>query len=284
MMAVGTISALLNGQGIRPNLLVSSNPQEELETAGTDLSGAILIGGFPRDVLTRLARNRHVPLVYLGDLNEPIRGACICDNVLADFRAVGYLAADYLLRQGHRRIAVCGWGLSRAFGRDLIQGYRNAFEQHQVPLNEEWFVDFPEVPFGQRPSEELFHRPLGSLQQKIDRWFESGEPPTALIHCSASELQVRDMLHYYFHDHFPFDSTVATVHSELLETGYTGLSDATAVCTRFENLARRALELLFRPRSPNKNNPPIREFQEQVFIYQRKNGIWTAREETEQLA
>ncbi|MBN1554240.1 MAG: LacI family DNA-binding transcriptional regulator [Phycisphaerae bacterium] len=278
VMAGGVISSVLQEQGYAPNMLMRDNPVEELEHLGPleNLLGVMLIGAPSNEYIQAVMRHVDVPVVCIGDINQPVRPTAICDNVLTSNQGLGFAATEYLIHQGHTNIALGMWGLHSAFGRDHVFGYQQAMEKHNLPVHEEWCVEFPSVPFAQPDKENLYHQPLkGDLQKQIDRWFAPGAKkahPTALIHNTASELQVRDLVHYYFHDHFAPEAVVAAIIAEYLPVAYNGMGSAQAVCIRFENLARRALELLRRPRP--KSDPPIREFHEQIYIYRRTGVAW----------
>lgn len=74
----------------------------------------------------------NIPLVFIDRKPPQALGPVIAvDNV-----AAGYAATDYLLRLGHRHIAILVRSpmLSTVVGR--LEGYRQAFRDHNVPVNE----------------------------------------------------------------------------------------------------------------------------------------------------
>ncbi len=114
--------------------------------------------------------------------------------------------------------------------------------------------------------------PNGAAQEQIDDWFARGDAPTGLVHSASYEVQIRDLLHTRFHDHFAPEAVVAMLYDESLQTGYAGFSDAAAVVVKFETIARRAIELLFRPRTGDEI--PTRETQEAAYFRYRRDGVW----------
>ncbi len=275
MMCTARVTALLKELGYTASLVISADPAEEWDTitAGRpEVCGAVFIGRYSRKVFTQLANRSRISLVCLSDPDEAGRSPAVCDMVLPSSEALAYHCTDYLVRQGHRKIAYVVWGPSRTRGYGGLRGYTDALDAHGLPFNPDFIVSFPALPFGPELNEEFFHGPIGETQRQIDGWFENNDPPTGLIHAAAYEIQLRDMLHFYFHGHFQDNAVVALLYKEQLQMGYNGLTEATAVCTSFESLARRALELLFRPRA--ENEPPVREIQEKVYFYRRKDGRW----------
>lgn len=277
IMGSGVLSSVLREKGYTPNLLLKDNPDEEFEHIGSldTLIGVISIGPVSNQFLQTISRQLRIPVVCIGEGSESIRTSATCDCVITSNHGLGFAATEHLIRAGHRNIAMGIWSLKSAFGKDFHLGYQRALEKYDIPYHEEWCISFPAAPFDQPGREDLYHQPLGEMQKQIDVWLEGGDKhtaPTALIHNAASELQVRDIVHYYFHDHFAPDAIAGMLFSEYLPVMYNGMGPGFVVCTRFENLARRALELLLRPRESDE--PPVREFHEQIYFYQRREGIW----------
>lgn len=278
VMAGGVMSSVLREAGFPVDLYMGTDPEDELEYVSRqeNLLGVILLGAPSYEFIRRILRQTSSPVVCIGDIDdEVVRRPAICDTVLQNFQPLAYTAVEYLIHAGHQRIAYCGWGLHYASGQEFLRGYRAALETHQIEFRGEWLVDFPKVPFGHVSDSELYHQPAENVQRQIDQWFEPGvEAPTALIHSAASELQIRDINHHYFRDHFPPEAIVGLSKPEYLKMNFNGMGKAAAVCMSFEHLARRALELLLRPRE--KDSPPVREAHEEICLYERENGVWKA--------
>jgi DNA-binding LacI/PurR family transcriptional regulator len=272
---VGVVSSLLKSRRQAPNLMISKDPGEEWESLGVDrdrIGGIVLLGSYTRETVRRVVDQAGVPVVYIGDLAETVRGLPIFDQVLPDNRGLAHRAAEWLIQQGHRGIMLLGWGFSKAWGQDAVQGYREALEMHGLKFDERWIMDFPRAPFGgARGGKEVLPE-IGLMQRRIDDCLGSKDPPTALIHYSGSEAQIRDIVHYQFHDHFKPESIVAVSFEEILHREYKGFGEMTAVCMKLEKLAGRAIELLMRPRE--EGEAAVREFLEETYVLSRKDGIW----------
>jgi len=93
-----------------------------------------------------------------------------------------------------------------------------------------------------------------------------------LVHTAGDETRMRDVLDDFFLGKFTNDQIVVTTFRETLTMSYTGLSDATAVCVRFRDIAERAMDLLQRKRSAHE--APARETQGGVYLCRRKQGVW----------
>lgn len=76
--------------------------------------------------------NHHIPLVFIDRKPPQPHGPLVA----VDNHAIGYAATDYLLRLGHRRIAILARKpmLSTVTGR--LGGYRQAFIDHRLAVDE----------------------------------------------------------------------------------------------------------------------------------------------------
>jgi len=275
MMCAGVISSLLNESQRAARLVVSADPLAEwtaLTQGGREISGAVIIGAYPRPLMERLAAGSDVPIICTGDMDEQIRSEPVCDTVLPDNEAVTARATGHLIRQGHRRIAFANWGISQAYGRSQLRGYSEGLAAHGIAYDPALVVDLPFVEPHALSRPGLEPAPLGPVREQMDDWFRGSNPPTALVHCAATEIQIRDMLRSYFHEQFRPEAVIAVLYLEQLHTGYTGLGTATAFCPRYEDVARRGLELLFRERRDGET--PRREIISQVYFCRRTDGVW----------
>lgn len=79
------------------------------------------------DALIKIAKNTPATVILNRDVPE-LSNQCICiDNELG-----GYLATQYLLALGHRKIACITGQMSKIDSRDRLQGYRNALAEFGV--------------------------------------------------------------------------------------------------------------------------------------------------------
>ncbi len=274
-MAVGTLSALIRQRDYISTVVVSNDPLSEwdkIHQTHPDACGAVLIGTFlPRKDLVHLKEQCRLPLVHVGDLAEEIRGPAICDNVINDNAAMAYRATEYLIKQGHRNIAWLTWEKPHVWDLEVRRGYTEALKIYGIEPDENLIIPSVSRPPEITQEERLRANIALGLRMK-ESWLARGKTPTALIHNSGVESWIRDLLHYCFKDFFQYNSIVAMTYYEILRMNYIGFREATAVCVKFEELARRALDLLLRPRSDKEQ--PRREILEQTHFYRRIHGDW----------
>jgi DNA-binding LacI/PurR family transcriptional regulator len=263
-------AVLLRRHGFNPVLVVTDDPIANWETqigGKTGAKGGLLLGvAFPPKTIEKLVQKSEFPLVIICDIYENQHGRVLCDTVLPNNQALAYRATEYLIRQGHRRIAMVGWHMEYVWNRDWCRGYREALEVNGITPDPAWVIDLPSKHAGEY-SPETMHKP----QAQIDAWFEGSNPPTALIHAADSETRMHDFLHLHFHDRFPCETVVPITYFEMLPTCYSGIRDAMAFVVKFEDLAARAIEFLLHPRP---EAPPVREIQARIYQCRRQNGVW----------
>ncbi len=274
-MAIGSLSALIRQRDHISTVVVSDDPLSEwdkIHQTHPDACGAVLIGPFVlRKDLVRLKELCRLPLVHVGDLAEEIRGPAICDNVINDNAAMAYRAMEYLIKQGHRNIAWLTWEQSYVWDHEIRRGYTEALKMHGIEPDENLIIPSTFRPPGMT-REELWRADIALGLKKKESWLARGKTPTALIHSCGVEAWIRDLLHYCFKDFFQYNSIVTMTYDEILRQNYIGFREATAVCVNFEELARRALDLLLRPRSDIEQ--PCREILERTHFYRRIHGNW----------
>jgi LacI family transcriptional regulator len=110
--------------------------------------------GFPVVQIDRLVSDSNYPAV-------------IVDNVLSAFNAV-----NYLIKQGHTRIAHLTGALSTRTGQDRLEGYKKALLENGIGFNEKWIL------------EGDYSKEAGYLQAKC--LLKQADRPTALF--AANDL------------------------------------------------------------------------------------------------
>ena len=108
-----------------------------------------------------MCKEQIIPVVLCGNDTGSEKISCVrCDN----FRG-GYLATEYLLKTGRRRIA-CIRALAYRHGANRLKGYRQALEDYGLQMEEELTVTCPETP------EEIRKTSLKLIrEQKADAFF-----------------------------------------------------------------------------------------------------------------
>lgn len=94
----------------------------------------ILLAIVPGKDNTRLLHSCHIPFIFLATALGNKELPFISSN---DYE-IGYQAADYLLRLGHRKIGFAGLNLGTYVGDLRLQGYQNAFRDAGLTWKKEW--------------------------------------------------------------------------------------------------------------------------------------------------
>ena len=107
---------------------------------------------------------RNIPVVFI---DRSLEGFERANAVLLDNEAGAFLAVEYLLSLGHRRIGNINGRRNVLTGKARLRGYMNALEKYHVPLHEELIQDgFFTVEGGQEATRTLLDLP---------------EPPSAIF-------------------------------------------------------------------------------------------------------
>ena len=80
------------------------------------------------------------------------------DAVLNDNAKDGYLAAEYLIKTGHRRIAFINGNPEMSTFRERYLGFQNAMKKHKIPVSEELIINGDySIEGGYRSTEKIFN-------------------------------------------------------------------------------------------------------------------------------
>jgi DNA-binding LacI/PurR family transcriptional regulator len=71
--------------------------------------------------------------VVIADCPKP---NVVFNNVYYDYKKGSYLATEYLISQGHRKIVYAGLKLERESRELRVQGFLDAMRDHEIPCNE----------------------------------------------------------------------------------------------------------------------------------------------------
>lgn len=192
--------------------------------------GLIFAGPPSSDEMVEALRRKHTPFVFLGDLPLASDVSCVdVDNV-----ASAACAVEFLVGQGHRRIAFLGGDPEVTSSRQREQGYRQALSSAALALDEGLILP------GRYSSESGHQRIFRLIQNLIVQDFE--EPPTAFF-CANDEIAVGAM------------SALSDIGLRVPEdVSIIGFDDSraasvvrpalTTIRQPFQELARHAVELL----------------------------------------
>jgi len=266
------LSEVLKRRGLTSHLACSRDPAAEWDAiinGFRDGLGMILVGAFERTTVEALISRCELPVVHVSDLREPFRSSPVCDAVVNDNVALACGATEYLIRQGHRRIALLGWDSDCCWDREMIRGYSDTLRAHGIDPRPEWRLEMP----SSRRNEDDPQRRLAQAERvhrTVAGW-PVGQEPTALVHFGADEIGMRDAIDEYLGSRFA-GQVMAMTYWELLLMGYRGTSDATAAAVRFEDIAERAVEVLLNRQEDT--GPPVREIRGRAFLCERRGGVW----------
>jgi LacI family transcriptional regulator len=105
------------------------------EDAGS--ADGIFIGGEVSEAVMREISTLHLPCVAI-DFNI-ISGSISC--VIIDNYLVGVIAAEYLYRQGYRKIGFIGSSSRTSSAFDRIHGFMKVMEQKKLQFRNDWFIN-----------------------------------------------------------------------------------------------------------------------------------------------
>ncbi len=100
------------------------------------VDGVILIGQTDKAYSEFLWKNQMVPVVYM-DFYEANQEY---DTVISDGFYGMYLLTDYLIKNGHERIAFVGTPLATSSITDRYFGYMKALMEYRIPLRQDWVI------------------------------------------------------------------------------------------------------------------------------------------------
>ncbi|MGZ3600664.1 MAG: LacI family DNA-binding transcriptional regulator [Ktedonobacterales bacterium] len=126
--------------------------------------GVLLLLPYERTGLTDILVENHIPFVAIGDRNDqqvtfPSIGSTIWQG--------GYVATEYLIGLGHRRIGIITLPLSRRTSRARLAGYREALESANIPVDPSLIIESGDL--------------LGSGYQETCALLDLPDPPTAIF-------------------------------------------------------------------------------------------------------
>ncbi len=132
----------------------------------------------PRRRLYQLAQQGSIPIVLV-DRTLPNLN---CDSVTSDNYAGGYNAVKHLIGLGHRRVAF----LSRPILQlstiaERLRGYQQAFQEAGLTPLQPWLVGTVDQELMTRPALSAYSSGVGPEIEKIARYLESSERPTAIF-------------------------------------------------------------------------------------------------------
>lgn len=121
-----------------------------------NFDGIIIAGRVP-DAFIKVLSNYKVPVVFV-DYNPSFNEHA---NVLTDNVRGGILATEHLISRGHKNIAFIGGEISHPSITERLQGYKTAFQNAKIKINDELIIindEFLSRQNGFKCTETLFDR------------------------------------------------------------------------------------------------------------------------------
>lgn len=134
-----THACYAQGYHLMLSLFTTSEQEAELSAQllqGGYLDGVILASTRLGDPLMARLLEGSIPFVLVGRHPDPRVSYVDADNV-----AGARMAVEYLLRQGHTRVATITGPLNMAAGQDRLEGYKQALRARHLPIDEHLIVE-----------------------------------------------------------------------------------------------------------------------------------------------
>ncbi len=135
------------------------------------------------DEIFRLVQRRGVPLVFMDRI--PVMDGI--NRVSVDDRAGARMGIEHAIKVGYRRIGHLVGYTDINIGRDRKQGFLDAMEAHQLPVNSDWVL---EGGFGEEYGYDAFMR-LHKARNLPDLLFTVTYPVALGVYTAAREAGVR---------------------------------------------------------------------------------------------
>ena len=136
-------------------------------TKGQRFDGVILLGKF-EDEYARRVQQAAADLVIINGGGDTLN----CSYIYFNYRRIGYLAVEYLVKKGHTRIGFVGSDQSHS--REMkYYGMLSALAKHGLAVDDRWVLNSKE-----------------DLKARLEGWARNKELPTAFI-CQSDRIALK---------------------------------------------------------------------------------------------
>ena len=207
--------------------------EKSVNQQAQDVQGLLLFGCFDQMHLQALAKIK-IPTVIMGDVTLPRTNNHLPVHLVsADKVAMGQLAAQSLIKQGHTRIGFfCGVHPVGGWNHQWIAGYRLALMQAKLPID-------PAL-----QSMSTCTDPVQISQMAIDSYAKLKDPPTAYITPSINVAARFQDIHTRAGK--PIEPGQLIIGGHIDDARAQGLQDHLILDEPVEPMAIHALDLLAR--------------------------------------
>jgi DNA-binding LacI/PurR family transcriptional regulator len=124
-------------------LQTAKNSRDELEKCitkikGKMIKGIIMLSSPANEELFKQLDVFNIPIVVIGKVEGNYKNIFSVDT---DNYHDSYELTNYLIEQGHKRIACVHSPLEYHVSMDRLDGYKACMEDHQLPVRDEWMID-----------------------------------------------------------------------------------------------------------------------------------------------
>ena len=184
--------------------LITGSSNEELLSAirsmvkENHLDGIILLYSNEQDPIIDYLYENGILFVQIGKASQ-YPGETICidnDNILAAREAV-----NHLYKLGHRKIGYVGTDLKRIFSADRKAGYMLALAENNVPFQENYYLEMPQVP--------------KNKTNRLLRFLSRENRPTAVLVSDDILAMVLEKTAFELHLQIPEDLSIISFNNSL---------------------------------------------------------------------
>ncbi|MDR2375726.1 MAG: LacI family transcriptional regulator [Treponema sp.] len=168
------------------------------------------------------------------------------NNVYYDYKKGSYLATEYLISQGHRKIVYAGLKLERESRELRLEGFRDAMKDHGIPCNEKQIL----ILSGQNADENIQIESGEALARQV---LSLRERPTAVA--VINDIVAFGMFRGFHRAHVKIPEEISIIgfdDSVFCEMSYPAL---TTVRVQSEQMGRMAAMLLLNEINGASHNP-----------------------------
>ncbi len=172
-------------------ILCNSDEDEKSELAYIEkmktywIDGFILCTGSESCTYSQELRSQEIPVVKVNRLTETDIG--MVDTVSVDNFRAAYNATEYLIRSGHRRIALAHGRENLYFYRERYRGYRQALEDHGIAYDDSLVL---RETYGTDSFYQLTRKAM-AMENPPDAFFATSDPKAFVILHALHEMKLR---------------------------------------------------------------------------------------------
>jgi LacI family transcriptional regulator len=154
--------------------------------------GILLLLPYERTGVARVLIEHRIPFVAIGDRNDPNMSF---PSIGSTIWQGGYMATEYLINLGHRRIGIITGPLSLRTSRARLAGYREALESANIPVDPALILEGNYL--------------LGDGYQQTCTMLDRTDPPTAIF--AGNDAQAAGVYRALYERDIKIPSTMSVI-------------------------------------------------------------------------